>query len=89
MWEHAGIVRSDARLKYAHERLTSLQEQIAGGAGLNEAGLELRNLIDVSLLIVRCARLRRESRGLNYNLDHPYRDNERFLRDTVLVPEVV
>jgi L-aspartate oxidase len=89
MWEHAGIVRSDARLKSAHERLLALREQIAGGAGLNEAGLELRNLIDVSLLIVRCALLRRESRGLNYNLDHPFRDNERFLRDTVLVPEVV
>jgi L-aspartate oxidase len=37
-----------------------------------------RNLIETAALIVHCARLRRESRGLHYTLDHPYRDNERF-----------
>ena len=47
-------------------------------------GAELRNLLQVAELIVRCARLRRESRGLHYTLDHPYRDNEHGLRDTVV-----
>ena len=35
-------------------------------------------------LVVRCARSRRESRGLHYNVDYPGRDNEHFLRDTVV-----
>ena len=35
-------------------------------------------------LIVACALARRESRGLHHGLDHPSRDNERFLRDTLL-----
>ena len=29
-------------------------------------------------------RRRLESRGLHFNMDFPYRDNERFLRDTIV-----
>jgi L-aspartate oxidase len=49
-------------------------------------GLELRNLLDTASLVVRCARLRRESRGLHYNVDHPWRNSEVHLRDTILEP---
>lgn len=90
MWEDAGIVRSDARLRRAEATLRELKdrtEQDVARLRLDDALLELRNLIESALLVVRCARERRESRGLHYNVDHPYRDNERFLRDTVLVAE--
>ncbi len=39
-------------------------------------------MIDVARLMVRCALWRRESRGLHCVREYPYRDNERFLRDT-------
>jgi succinate dehydrogenase/fumarate reductase flavoprotein subunit len=47
---------------------------------------ELRNMLDVAGLIVRCALWRRESRGLHFVQDYPGRNNEAYLRDTVLVP---
>jgi len=87
MWELAGIVRGDDPLSRAEEELAGL------GAAHEERWLrncwtadsaELRNLIETAALVVRCARSRRESRGLHHTLDHPWRNNERFLRDTVV-----
>ncbi len=87
MWDLVGIVRSDERLEFAEGRIRRIAEQNATlwASSVPSADLvELRNMVETALLVVRCARLRRESRGLHYNVDHPYRDNERFLRDTVL-----
>ncbi len=92
MWENAGIVRSDARLAEAERQLRTMQARVgaAFAPGALDAGLlELRNLCEVALLIVQCATSRKESRGLHYNVDHPYRDNEHFLRDTSMVTEVI
>ena len=33
--------------------------------------LELRNLITIAYLIVKCAQFRKESRGLHYTVDYP------------------
>ncbi|HEX2165610.1 MAG TPA: FAD-binding protein, partial [Longimicrobiales bacterium] len=86
MWEHAGIVRANDRLAMAAETLAEMRSHALDLAAkrLDSETVELRNLVEVSDLIVTCARRRRESRGLHYNLDYPYRDNERFLCDTVV-----
>lgn len=89
MWEHAGIVRTAARLVAAAETLTGLRARALGlfERRMDTETVELRNLVEVSELIVECARRRRESRGLHFNMDLPYRDNELFLRDTVVSRE--
>ncbi|CAN5849253.1 L-aspartate oxidase [soil metagenome] len=86
MWEDAGIVRSDERLAGATVHLDELQAEVETQCAgpLDTATLELRNLLEVSRLILQCACRRKESRGLHYNTDYPHRDNERFLRDTVI-----
>jgi len=87
MWEQVGLVRSEARLERAEAEIARMSSSEALRwirCRWTAEGAELRNLLQVAELIVRCARIRRESRGLHYTLDHPYRDNERCLRNTVV-----
>lgn len=74
MWDFAGIVRSEARLEQAALRLAGIAEQVHAAwstAPLRADLLELRSMAQTALLVVRCARLRRESRGLHYLVEHP------------------
>ncbi len=87
MWERVGIVRSDDRLRRAEEELAELRsghEDRWRQTRWTAPSAELRNLLETATLIVRSARLRQESRGLHHTVDHPWRDNERFLRNTVV-----
>jgi L-aspartate oxidase len=88
MWDLVGIVRSDLRLGVAEARLRQIALHVNGIWAESRPTpdlVELRNLIQCALLVVRCAMQRKESRGLHHNVDHPYRDNERCLRDTIVV----
>jgi L-aspartate oxidase len=88
MWEDCGIVRSDARLEEALERVAALRDRAHKlfAAGPVDTDLaETRNLCDVALLMVRSARRRKESRGLHFNVDHPVPE-DRFRSDTVIRP---
>ena len=87
MWDLVGIVRSAERLERAEGEVARMATAEAIRwlhSRWTAEGAELRNLLQVAELIIRCGRLRRESRGLHYTLDHPYRDNEHSLRDTVV-----
>ncbi|MBC7387349.1 MAG: L-aspartate oxidase [Cryobacterium sp.] len=87
MWNYVGIVRSNHRLVRARRRLEILKEEINGyywSHFLTRDLIELRNLVEVADLIVRCAQLRQESRGLHYTVDYPERDDVHFRRDTMI-----
>jgi L-aspartate oxidase len=88
MWTHVGIVRSDRRLQQALREVRLLHEAIEKlfhSARVREGTIELRNIALVAQLIIRSALLRKESRGLNTNVDHPERDDTHGVVDTVLV----
>ncbi len=74
MSDYVGIVRNDIRLQRATKRLDLLweeTEQLYQTSVLSPQLLELRNMITVGYLIVKCASFRKESRGLHYNTDYP------------------
>lgn len=84
MWQYAGIIRSDAGLNFARQELNRLREKLPITTRYNSAKLiELQNMLIVSSLIVISSQLRKESRGLHYNQDHPFPD-EKFEKDTAI-----
>lgn len=74
MSNYVGIVRSELRLKRAMDRLEIIfreTEELYKKSKLSKELCELRNLINVSYLVIKSAQARKESRGLHYMLDHP------------------
>jgi L-aspartate oxidase len=84
MSDYVGIVRSDFRLDRAMRRLHLLfeeTEEFYKRTKLSVQLCELRNLIQVSYIVIKSAMLRKESRGLHYTTDYPAHAEE--VHDTV------
>ncbi len=79
MWEKVSIVRNEQNLKSALERLLEMKEELKDldvddrtqfNTSLITA-LEVINMVEVCILIVKSAILRRESRGAHFREDFP------------------
>ncbi len=79
MSDYVGIVRNNQRLHRAMKRLDLLYEETETLYEKTEVSpqlCELRNMITVAYLIVKCAEFRKESRGLHFNTDFPGKSNK-------------
>lgn len=87
MWNYVGIVRSNDRLKKAKDKMRLITNEVKEfykNYEVTSDFLELRNLVQISELIIESAIKRKESRGLHYNLDYPKKFKK--AKSTILSP---
>ncbi len=88
MWRHAGLVRSDNRLRYGLEKLAALRQRLPGIKVNNrrelQLALKLDNMTRAGEMIIQSAIMRRESRGSHYRTDYPEMDNADWLAHVTL-----
>jgi len=85
MWDYVSIVRSNQRLERAAKRIHTIFEEVEDfykRTGVFPEIIELRNLIACANIIIKSAKLRKESRGLHYTLDYP--EKGKVIANTVL-----
>ena len=87
MWDYVGIVRTGKRLERAMHRIKLLNDEVHefySNFRVSKNLLELRNLLQVAELIVKCSMARKNSVGLHYNVDHP--EAPKDSKPTILSP---
>jgi L-aspartate oxidase len=83
MIDLCGIIRAGDELTKAQETLAGMRRSLVA-PGLSVAELELFNLLTVAEHMVATAALREESRGVHLRSDFSERDDENWLRHTLV-----
>ncbi|MFN7065816.1 MAG: FAD-dependent oxidoreductase [Aquificaceae bacterium] len=95
-WEKVGIFRDESSLLSAYEELSELIQRWERIPVMDKSKvfntnllevIELRNMLYLARAVAYCALYRRESRGGHYREDYPERDDENFLKHTLLIQE--
>jgi len=87
MWNFVGIVRSNSRLRQAFDRVKLKRKYIRQFYKTNPIRpevLQLRNIVDIAFTLIQSALLRKESRGLHYNVDYPEKNDREFKQNTII-----
>lgn len=84
MWKDVGIIRSASSLNHALQKLEAMQLSPPAPGSASRPQHELHNIWLLAQLIARCAAARLESRGSHYRSDHPFRDDDRFARHSLI-----
>lgn len=69
MWNYVGIVRNQSRLALAKQRIIEIKEEVETMINkykISPNMLELRNILDVALLVIEASQKRKQSQGLHY-----------------------
>lgn len=77
MSNYVGIMRTTARLNLALHTIENIEKEselFKENFDLVQDYLELQNLICIAKLTIKCALMRKESRGLHFNQDYPNLD---------------
>jgi len=76
MWNYVGIIRNNYRLNKASKKIKIIIDEIKyyyNKYRPNKNFIELRNIAIVANAIIESSLKRKESRGLNYNEDYPFK----------------
>src|SRR3954451_20777669 len=92
MYDKAGIFRTHERLSECLDAVHELRERV-GGVCIDDKGerfntdltsvIELESMLEMADCLVTGALARKESRGAHTRLDHPERDDDRWMRHTL------
>lgn len=93
MMTNCGVFRDEAKLKKCLEDIRGLKKRFAKGKITDKGKLfntelyeviELGNMLEMAEIIATGALARQESRGGHSRVDYPKRDDEKFLRHTLI-----
>jgi succinate dehydrogenase/fumarate reductase flavoprotein subunit len=92
MWDCAGPVREEARLRRGEQILQAIEAQrkemkissLKRWNGEWVDALELSLMLPLARMIIRSSQVRTESRGAHIRLDFPQKDDDQNLRNTII-----